>query len=110
YILSGGELAALVVIDAVTRLIPGVLGDAESAATDSLSAGLLKYPQYTRPEVFENQSVPDILLSGHHQAIERWRLKQSLIRTRQKRPDIFNQLHLDKFHLELLTEFIKEKP
>lgn len=109
YILSGGELGAMVVIDAVTRLLPGALGHAESAASDSLSTGLLKYPQYTRPETYAGESVPPVLLSGDHQAIERWRLKQSLGKTWLKRPDLFNQLQLNPFHLQLLTEFIRER-
>ena len=84
YVLSGGELAAMVMIDAVTRLIPGALGHEDSAAEDSISSGLLKYPQYTRPDNFQNLVVPDVLMSGDHKAIERWRLKQSLGRTWQK--------------------------
>lgn len=108
YILSGGELAAMTMIDTITRLIPGALGHEDSAAQDSLSSGLLKYPQYTRPEVYADISVPEILLSGNHQAIERWRLKQSLGKTWQKRPDLLMKKTLDKFQLALLMEFIEE--
>ena len=92
YVLNGGELAAMVVIDATVRLIPGVLGDDESAKTDSFSDGLLEYPQYTRPEVFRDMKVPDILLSGNHQKIAEWRKKQSLERTKNNRPDLLEEL------------------
>ncbi|HEY8450167.1 MAG TPA: tRNA (guanosine(37)-N1)-methyltransferase TrmD [Bacillota bacterium] len=88
YVLSGGELPALVVIDAVMRLIPGVLGDAESARQDSFSDGLLEGPQYTRPRVYRGMSVPEILLSGNHEAIRRWRRQQALLRTLRRRPDL----------------------
>lgn len=108
YVLSGGEIAALTIIDAVTRLIPGALGHEDSATEDSLSSGLLKYPQYTRPENFNGLTVPDVLLSGNHQAIERWRLKQSLGKTWLKRPDLLEKMTLDKFQLELLEEFVTE--
>lgn len=108
YVLSGGELAAMTMIDVITRLIPGALGHEDSAAQDSLSTGLLKYPQYTRPESFHGLNVPDVLLSGNHQAIERWRWKQSLGKTWLKRPDLLAKMNLDKFQLELLMEFVKE--
>lgn len=108
YILSGGELAAMTMIDVITRLIPGALGHEDSAALDSLSSGLLKYSQYTRPEEFAGLSVPDVLLSGNHQAIERWRLKQSLGKTWLKRPDLLMKKTLDKFQRALLIEFIEE--
>ena len=88
YVLNGGELAALVIIDAVVRLLPGALGDDDSAMDDSFSTGLLEYPQYTRPENFRGMKVPDILLSGDHGKIEQWRREQSLERTRKQRPDI----------------------
>ena len=88
YVLSGGELAAMVLIDAITRTLPGVLGDSESAIQDSFSHGLLDYPHYTRPEMIADQSVPSVLLSGHHIAIQRWRLQQSLNRTWQQRPNL----------------------
>lgn len=109
YILSGGELAALVMIDVLTRLIPGALGHEDSAAEDSLSSGLLKHPQYTRPETMNGLAVPDVLMSGNHQAIERWRLKQSLGKTWLKRPDLLIKKSLDKDQLALLMEFIQEQ-
>lgn len=109
YVLSGGELAAMTMIDAMTRLIPGALGDENSAALDSLSAGLLKYPQYTRPENFAGMTVPEVLISGNHQAIERWRQKQALGTTWQKRPDLLDKKLLDEFQLQLLQEFIQEQ-
>lgn len=107
YVLSGGELAAMTIIDAVTRLIPGALGHEDSAAEDSISSGLLKYPQYTRPEVFQGMKVPDVLLSGNHQAISRWRLKESLGKTWLKRPDLLAKMNLDTFQEALLKEFIE---
>ena len=88
YVLSGGELAAMVVIDAVTRLLPGALGNRESAGEDSFSKGLLKHPQYTRPDTFEGTPVPDVLLSGDHSAIRQWRREASLVQTFLKRPDL----------------------
>lgn len=90
YVLSGGELAAMVVIDAVTRLLPGVLGDEDSAENDSFSNGLLEYPHYTRPEVFRNMKVPKVLLSGNHAEISKWRKKKSFERTKTVRPDLLN--------------------
>ncbi len=88
YVLSGGEIPAMVVIDAVTRLLPGVLGHDDSVKQESFSQGLLEYPQYTRPEVFRDMRVPEILLSGHHANIESWRLEQARKRTAQRRPDL----------------------
>lgn len=90
YVLNGGELAAMVVIDAVVRLLPGALGDEDSARDDSFSNGLLEYPHYTRPEVYRGMKVPDILLSGDHGKIAQWRRDQSLERTRQRRPDLLD--------------------
>ncbi|MHC4556544.1 MAG: tRNA (guanosine(37)-N1)-methyltransferase TrmD [Planctomycetota bacterium] len=90
YVLSGGELAAMVIIDAVVRLLAGVLGDEDSAKDDSFSEGLLEYPQYTRPEVFRDMKVPDILLSGDHDKIAEWRSRQALERTKKWRPDLLN--------------------
>ena len=87
YVLTGGELPAMVLIDSISRYIPGVLKE-DSTKEESFSQGLLEYPQYTRPEIFEGQSVPEVLLSGHHQKINEWRKKQSLERTKQKRPDL----------------------
>jgi tRNA (guanine37-N1)-methyltransferase len=88
YVLTGGELPAMVVADAVTRLLPGTVGNEDSISNDSLEGGLLKYPQYTRPRIFEGQSVPEVLLSGDHGAIEKWRREQVLRRTQEKRPDL----------------------
>jgi tRNA (guanine37-N1)-methyltransferase len=88
YVLSGGELPALVVIEAVTRLIPGVLGNPESTREESFSDGTLEYPQYTRPEEFRGMRVPDVLLSGNHERIRAWRAEQALARTRDRRPDL----------------------
>jgi len=90
YILNGGELAAMVIVDAVVRLLPGALGDEDSAKDDSFSGGLLEYPHYTRPEVFRGMKVPDILLSGDHAKIAQWRRQQALERTRQWRPDLLD--------------------
>ena len=108
YILTGGELPAMAMIDAVTRLIPGALGDENSASEDSLSAGLLKYPQYTRPEIVNGLSVPDVLLSGNHQNIHTWRLKKSLGQTWRKRPDLLTDKLLNKEETDLLTDYIAE--
>ena len=91
YVLSGGEMAALVVIDAVARLIPGVLGSPQSTQEESFNAGLLEYPHYTRPEEFQGMQVPEVLLSGNHAEIARWRRRQSILRTRAQRPDLFAQ-------------------
>lgn len=108
YVLSGGELAALVLFDAVVRLLPGVLGDDESAVQDSYMAGLLDCPHYTRPEVVDGRSVPDILQSGNHEAIRRWRLKQALGRTWLRRPDLLQGRVLDVEQQGLLDEFRNE--
>ncbi len=105
FVISGGELAALVVIDAVSRLMPGVLGDNESARQDSHMQGLLDYPHYTRPEQFGGRNVPDVLLSGNHKQIERWRIKQSLGQTWQKRPDLLLKKELTAQQKMLLEEF-----
>lgn len=94
YVLTGGELPAMVVIDAIVRLLPGVLGNESSAATDSFQAGLLEYPQYTRPASFRGWDVPEVLLSGHHGRIEEWRRRQSLLRTLRRRPDLLEQADL----------------
>jgi len=95
YVLSGGELAAMVVIDAVVRLLPGALGAEDGAADESFADGLLEYPQYTRPREFRGMGVPDMLLSGNHGAIAKWRLEQRKLRTQQRRPDLW-QAYLDK--------------
>ncbi len=105
YVISGGELAALVVIDAVTRLMPGVLGDEQSASQDSFMNGLLDCPHYTRPEQSELGRVPDVLLSGNHAAIARWRMKQALGRTWLRRPDLLENIELTAEQESLLEEF-----
>lgn len=91
YVLTGGELPAMVMIDAITRLVPGVLNNDDSALTESHSDGLLEYPQYSRPEVWHDKRVPEVLLSGHHANIEKWRLEQALERTKSRRPDMYEQ-------------------
>lgn len=91
YVLTGGELPALVMMDAVARLVPGVLSNEESATTESFYDGLLEYPQYTRPEEWMGRHIPEVLLSGHHANIEKWRLEQSIERTRQRRPDLYEK-------------------
>ncbi|MFT3930260.1 MAG: tRNA (guanosine(37)-N1)-methyltransferase TrmD [Spongiibacteraceae bacterium] len=109
YVLSGGELAAMVMIDAVTRLLPGALGDEQSAQQDSFTDGLLDCPHYTRPEEYEGRRVPDVLTSGNHELIRRWRLKQSLGRTWLRRPELLAQRELDKEQQRLLDDFIGEQ-
>jgi tRNA (guanine37-N1)-methyltransferase len=109
YVLSGGELAAMVLIDAVTRLLPGALGDDQSAQQDSFTDGLLDCPHYTRPELYEGRQVPDVLLSGNHELIRRWRLKLALGRTWLRRPDLLAQRQLDKEQQRLLDDFICEQ-
>jgi len=108
YVLSGGELAALVLVDAVARLQPGVLGDEESANLDSFMQGVLDYPHYTRPEEIDGLRVPEVLLSGDHEAISRWRRKQALGQTWQRRPDLIREMELGKQDRELLDEYIRE--
>jgi tRNA (guanine37-N1)-methyltransferase len=108
YVLTGGELPALVIIDAVVRLVPGVLGDSRSSAEDSFSCGLLDYPHYTRPEVFRGMKVPEVLLSGNHSEISRWRRKQSLKRTAEKRPELIDRYKLSCEDKKILAE-IKEE-
>jgi tRNA (guanine37-N1)-methyltransferase len=108
YVLSGGELPAMTLMDAVIRQIPGVLGDAESAAQDSFVHGLLDCPHYTRPEVYEGLTVPQVLISGNHAEISRWRLKQSLGRTWTRRPDLLAKLKLSVEQYALLEEFKRE--
>ncbi|MEN6438434.1 MAG: tRNA (guanosine(37)-N1)-methyltransferase TrmD [Syntrophobacter sp.] len=94
YILTGGELAAMILVDALTRLIPGALGNADSALSDSFSEPFLEYPQYTRPRIFEGRAVPGVLLSGNHEVIRRWRRGRALLRTQTSRPDLFARLNL----------------
>jgi len=108
YVLSGGEAAALVLFDAVVRLLPGVLGDDESALQESYMEGLLDYPHYTRPDVVDGRRVPDVLQSGNHEAIRRWRTKQALGRTWMRRPDLLIGRTLDAEQQRLLDEFINE--
>ena len=96
YILTGGEVAALVVVEATVRLLPGVLGDEDSLAMESFSHHLLEYPQYTRPAVFREMRVPEVLLSGDHEKIARWRRRESLRRTASRRPDLLSQLEMEE--------------
>ena len=105
YVLSGGEIPAMVLIDAVARLLPGVVGHPESVAADSHTAGLLSTPQYTRPDEFHGSRVPEILLSGHHEQVRRWRRAQSLRRTLDRRPDLLGEEQLTAADRELLDEF-----
>jgi tRNA (guanine37-N1)-methyltransferase len=108
YVLSGGELAAMVVIDAVTRQLPGVLGHAQSAQEDSYADGLLDCPHYTRPEEYQGKRVPDVLLSGNHEEIRRWRLKQALGRTYERRPDLLQGRAMSPEEEKLLAEYLRE--
>ena len=109
YVLSGGELAAMVLIDAIVRTLPGTLGDEQSALQDSFERGLLDYPHYTRPESIDGQTVPEELLSGDHAKITRWRLKQSLGRTYLRRPDLLQTQQLSTEEQQLLEEFLAEQ-
>ncbi|RZV35776.1 MAG: tRNA (guanosine(37)-N1)-methyltransferase TrmD [Chromatiales bacterium] len=109
FVLSGGEVPAMAVIDAVVRLLPGVLGDEESAAQDSFMEGLLDHPHYTRPEDVEGRKVPDVLLSGDHAEIARWRMKEALGRTFTRRPELVEKLGLSDEQQALLDEFLKEQ-
>jgi tRNA (guanine37-N1)-methyltransferase len=109
YVLSGGELPAMVMVDAIARQLPGVLGDADSAREDSFVRGLLDFPHYTRPEVYEGVRVPEVLLSGDHAAIGRWRLKQALGATWRKRPDLLDESALTELERELLAEYRREQ-
>ncbi len=109
YVLSGGELPAMVLMDALIRRIPGVLNDAESAQQDSFEAGLLDFPHYTRPESYRGEPVPAVLLSGHHLEIARWRMKQSLGRTWERRPDLLAQVNLSTEQAALLEEYKAER-
>ena len=109
YVLSGGELAALVVVDAVSRLVPGVVGDEQSVAQDSFSRGLLDYPHYTRPAEISGHRVPDVLLSGHHADVRRWRRKAALVRTLDRRPELIATATLDEEERALLDEIRRER-
>ncbi len=108
FVLSGGELPAMTLMDAVIRLVPGVLGHELSAQQDSFMDGLLDCPHYTRPEVYEGEAVPEVLLSGNHEKIRQWRLKQALGRTWQRRPDLLAELELTTEQRKLLTEYLDE--
>jgi tRNA (guanine37-N1)-methyltransferase len=109
YVLSGGELAALVVVDAVSRLVPGVVGDAESVAQESFADGLLDYPHFTRPVEYRGAKVPDVLVSGHHAEVRRWRRRAALDRTLQRRPDLLEQATLDDESRALLNELRRNR-
>ncbi len=108
FVLSGGEIAAMAIVDTTTRLIPGVLGSNESAGSDSFGDGLLEYPQYTRPPVFMGLDVPEALLSGNHELIRKWRRKESLRKTRLLRPDLLSDISLNKEDLKMLKEIAQE--
>jgi len=110
YVLTGGELPALVVLDAVTRLVPGVVGDAASVEADSFARGLLDHPHYTRPAVFRGHAVPDVLVSGHHGAIERWRRIERVRRTLERRPDLLDTAELSDDERRELDEFRRSRP
>lgn len=105
YVLTGGELPAMVIIDSVVRLLPGVLGNESSAVTDSFSTGLLEYPHYTRPAVFRDYAVPDVLISGHHANVDAWRREQSLRRTWQRRPDLLEKAELTDKERAMIREW-----
>jgi tRNA (guanine37-N1)-methyltransferase len=109
YVLSGGEMAALVIVDAVSRLVPGVVGDSRSVDEDSFSRGLLDHPHYTRPAEVSGHKVPDVLLSGHHEEIRRWRRKMAIQRTLERRPDLLDTAVLDAEQRALLDEIRKEE-
>ena len=108
YVLTGGELAAMVVIDAITRQIPDVLGGEDAAEKDSFSNGLLEHAQYTRPEIFEGREVPQVLLSGHHREIEKWRMESSVMRTLLKRPDLLKKKSLNRQQRDILVKWQHE--
>jgi tRNA (guanine37-N1)-methyltransferase len=109
YVLSGGELAALVILDAVARLVPGVVGDEQSVREDSFATQLLDHPHYTRPAEFEGWKPPEVLLSGHHGAIERWRRREALRRTLERRPDLLHGAELDAEQQTMLDELRDER-
>ncbi len=109
YVLSGGELPAMCIIDAVSRMVPGVLGNIRNAERDSFAQGLLHYPQYTRPEIIDGLKVPEVLMSGDHERIRRWRLKQALGRTYERRPELIKSRELSKEESKLLAEYLRER-
>ena len=108
YVLTGGELPALIILDAVTRLLPGVLGDSEATQDDSFSESLLEYPQYTKPPEFRGWQVPDVLLSGNHAVVNQWRHEQSLVRTLQRRPDLLDRAQLSEKDLKFLRQYLSD--
>jgi tRNA (guanine37-N1)-methyltransferase len=108
YVLSGGELAAMIVTEAVIRLVPGVLGSADSPIDDSHASGLLEYPQYTRPQVYRGWAVPEILLSGNHAQVARWRRQQAIIRTRKRRPDLLDKANLNSEERQIIDRLDNE--
>jgi tRNA (guanine37-N1)-methyltransferase len=109
YVLSGGELPALVIVDVISRLVPGVVGDARSVEEDSFSRGLLDYPHYTRPSEFSGKKVPDVLMSGHHEQVRRWRKRTAIQRTLERRPELLDMAALDDEERALLDEIRKEQ-
>jgi tRNA (guanine37-N1)-methyltransferase len=109
FVVSGGETPALLVIDAVSRLVPGVVGDRESVEQDSFAQGILDHPHYTRPAEFEGRRVPDVLLSGHHAEVRRWRMKQALLRTLDRRPDLIDEGALSREQRDLLGDAIDDE-
>lgn len=109
YVLTGGEIPALILIDSLTRLIPGAIGDPDGAQDDSFASGLLEYPHYTRPAEYRGWPVPEVLLSGNHAKIDRWRREQSLLRTWQRRPDLFEKIELSKKDRQFLAGLIAEE-
>ena len=110
YVLTGGELPALVIVDAIARLVPGVVGDADSVARDSFATGLLDFPQFTRPAEFQGLSVPPVLLSGHHGEIDRWRRREALKRTLERRPELLGDLSaLEPDDRRFVEELLKLK-
>ena len=109
FVLTGGELPSMVMIDCISRLVPGVLGNGDSAEVESFYDNLLEYPQYTRPEVYEGRPVPEVLLSGHHKNIESWRREQSIRRTLERRPDLLNDASLTFKEQKFLDSLLKEQ-
>lgn len=108
FVLTGGEMACIPVVDSICRLVPGVLASSESYMEESFYNGLLEYPQYTRPECFEGEKVPDVLLSGHHENVRKWRRLKSLLVTKEKRPDLFDKIYLSKEDKKLLNSYNKK--
>ena len=108
YVLTGGELPAMVMIDAISRMVPGVLSNEESASIESFHDNLLEYPQYSRPEVWREKAVPSVLLSGHHGNIEKWRREQSIIRTLERRPDLLKDANLNAKERKFLETLIRQ--